>query len=131
MIPAPKIGGTWLRCPMCAKRWRTRTLRQYLRHIRRRHPAVLTASIYTGPGPIFAAPIGGTGWTQIGVADGFAIGTRGLRPTGLVVDDEPVLKHPPGSITVQMPLHLDQPSGLLLNEWQRRVIEEARNAQRS
>lgn len=75
-------------------------------------------------------PVGGPGWVRIGMADGIAISTRGLHPTGLVVDDEPVLKHPRGNISVQMPLHHDEPTGWLLNQRQRRIIEEARNAQR-
>lgn len=126
MIPAPKIGGSWLYCPMCAKPWRTRALPRYRRHIRRRHPAVLTASIYTGPGPIWIAPSGTLphqpGWVQIGVADGFAIGRA--QPG----DDQPIGR-PSGRISVQMPLHHDEPTGWLLNERQHRIIEAVRNAQ--
>jgi hypothetical protein len=128
MIPNPKRGGTYLYCPMCAKAWRTRALPRYRRHIRRRHPAVLTASMFTGPGPIWIAPSstqpGQPRWVRIGVADGFAIG-RPQRD-----GDQPIGK-PRGSISVQMPLHHDQPSGLLLNQRQAAIIEAVRNAQRS
>lgn len=127
MIPAPKIGGSWLYCPMCI-RHRCRTLPQYRRHIVRRHPAVIGASIYTGPmkiwvGPSMVPPTAQQMWQYLGMADGIAI-TRPKHP-----DDGKPIGNPRGSVTVQMSMHYDEPTGWLPNERQRRIIEAVRNAQ--
>lgn len=89
---------------MCVRK-RVRTLPQYRRHILRRHPDVIGATIWTGPVKIYSAPSGtshraGGQWTFLGTADG--ITHRGLHASSLVID-EPVIR--PGanrSITMEV-----------------------------
>jgi hypothetical protein len=76
--PLPLLGGSWLRCPMCARRWRCRTLKQYVRHLARRHPLARGARIWTGPVTIYMAPAGAQPaaaamWRALGQANGMVL----------------------------------------------------------
>jgi len=82
VISPPRIGGTYLYCPVCFPRGRVRTLRQYARHWARQHPLMLrnpSRVVITGPVQVYVAPAGaqatGAGWTSLGtLKDGIITG---------------------------------------------------------